>query len=726
MSEVEIMFLKRKKTKDSTRLPTQLLWGVTFIILLLLCAQTIYFYFNMQSHYQQYRMLLHQKLITSQQNRLTSELNDVQYMINQMFAEATELLKQETRLQTQQALTLMNSLYQRYHQQLSEAEMKVMLIESLRDIRFFDGRGYYFIDEMDGTILLLPIDPQKEGSLVVDSDDRQQAVMHELIQAASDPQREGFSHYRWYAPGNDKVMRNKISHVRIFEPYNWLIGTGDYLYRFENDLKPKIYNYIRNIHFGRTGYVALIDDRGQLLSSGVNSERTDVNYLQDPNSLIRQAGRDIFAMAGAGGGFLSYDWSQKEQSDLSQQFAKVEPITDRGWILLAGISQDEVDELFLSEQEVMNVKIKQYELHQVLALSVIGLLALLITLTYNRWLKARFRRYEDNIQRQQDELRETADSLKLSALIVESAHEGVIICDAKKRILQVNSAFTRITGYREDEVLCKTPDILSSGVHNDSFYQEISQRLSNEGSWRGEIWRKRKDGEVYPEWLSISENKNSKGEVQHYIATFSDITHIKELEHKLRYLAETDPLTGLANRRTLMDCLNHDIAAQDRYQAPKVALFYLDLDRFKLINDCYGHDIGDSLLIEVANRLKSCLRESDLPCRVGGDEFILIIKFNEADESKQLIPFTQRLLNKLTKPLNLTSIDIDISCSIGVAIYQPGDDAYGLMKRADQALYKAKREGRGRACFYDETVSEGIYPTLIDAVMPASEQHKDQ
>ncbi|MDO6564575.1 cache domain-containing protein [Amphritea sp. 1_MG-2023] len=708
------MAFKRQRHDNSTGSPTQLLWGGAFIILLLLGAQALYFYFNTQSHYRAQLNVLREELIDEQHSRLASELADARAMIDQRFIEAMALLKQQARSQTHQALTQMNSLYQRYHEQLSDAEMQQMLIESLRDIRFFDGRGYYFIDEMDGTIRLLPTNSEKEGSSALSMQDTAaQRVMQGLIRVVSNPRQEGFSYYRWYAPDDKQVMKEKVSYVGVFKPYNWIVGTGDYLYRFENDLKPKIYDDIRHIHFARTGYIALMNRQGRLLASGANPEREGIDYLHHSDPAIRATTQQIIEQAQLGG-YLSYDDYQADKHPL----IKSQLIEDRDWVLMAGIYQNEINELFSSKQQRLDAEIKRDRLHQMIALSVIGLLALLITLTYSRWLKARFTRYEHDINRQQHKLRKVADTLKLNALIVESAYEGVIVCDADLRIVQVNSAFTRITGYPSAEVLGKTPAILSSGFHDDQFYQEMWHALNVEGSWRGEVWSKRKSGEVYPEWLSISENKYADGSVQNYIATFSDITQLKDLEHKLRDLAETDPLTGLANRRMLMDCLNRDLAARHRYQSAGIALFYIDLDHFKTINDCYGHDIGDSLLIEVAKRLQSCLRDSDLPCRVGGDEFILIVKFKEDIGVEELIQFSQRLLNALIKPMHLTNIDIEISCSVGVAVCESSDDAYSLMKSADQALYKAKHQGRGCACFHDDRISATVYPSPAEVESP--------
>ncbi|MBR9868687.1 MAG: diguanylate cyclase [Oceanospirillales bacterium] len=690
------------KDNNSPRFPVRLLWGISLIILLLLLLQTVYIIFSTRTQHQQQLASLQEELMQEQRKRLKAEMNDAEHMIGQMFTEATDLLKRESRTQTLQALQLMNSLYQRYHQQLSEAEMKKLLVEALRDIRFFDGRGYYFIDQMDGTAVLLPTVPQLEGrSLLDNQDDTGHYIMQGLIDAVSNSQQAGFSYYRWYAPDDDQQMKDKIAYAAVFEPYNWIVGTGDYLYRFENDLKPHIYHYIRNIRFGHTGYFALSDSDGTLLASGVTPELEGVNFIDDADPRVRDSAESMLDTARKGGGYQFYDWYKSGETDLSKKLSLINPLNNREWILIAGIFQDELNELLSAQKQALDSELRNVAFNQLIALTMIGLLALLITLIYSRWLKSRFKRYEDDINRQQAMLRETADSLKLSSLIFESAYEGVIVSDANNRILQVNKAFTRITGYSEDEVIGKSPSVLSSGLQDDVFYQRMWQRLAVAGIWRGEIWNKRKNDEIYPEWLSISLNKDASGNVLNYIAIFYDITQRKELEQQLRSMAETDPLTGLANRRSLMDSLNRDMSFKERYHSPGIALFFVDLDHFKWINDSYGHDVGDSVLMEVANRLISCLRESDLACRVGGDEFVILCKYKLEDGDQQLRQLSSRLLDQLMKPFSFAEIEIDISCSIGVAVHHKGDDAFGLMKSADQALYEAKHQGRGRAVFSD-------------------------
>ncbi len=706
-------------SNNSTRLPTQLLWGVFFIILMLLLAQTIYFFLNTRAQHQQQISSLRENLIQAQRSRLEAEMADAEHMIDHMFAEATDLLKQESYNQTRQALLLMNSLYQRYHKQLSEPEMKQLLVEALREIRFFDGRGYYFIDQMDGTAVLLPTSSELEGSSLLDNkDDTGHYIMRGLINAVSNPQRAGFSYYRWYSPDNDQLMKDKVAYVEVFEPYNWIVGTGDYLYRFENDLKPRIYNYIRNIRFGDTGYFALVRTDGLLLASGATPGREGINYLNGEDPQLRESAKRAVDSARNGGGFVSYDWYKPGATELSHKISLVRPLKNSEWILVAGIFQDELNVLMAEQEQKRDTEMRHVVLNQVIAFTIIGLLALLVALTFGRWIKIRFKRYQNDINRQQAMLRETADSLKLSGLIVDSAYEGIIVCDVDKRILQVNSAFTRITGYTQDEVLGDTPAMLSSGRHDEVFYQRMWQQIDSEGGWRGEIWNQRKNGEVFPEWISISAHKDSRGNVQNYIAIFYDITQRKELEQQLRSMAETDPLTGLANRRSLMDSLNRDLATMERHSTPGIALLFIDLDHFKLINDHFGHDVGDAVLIEVAGRLKRCLRETDLASRVGGDEFVSIIKLRPEEGLQQLEILCERLLEQLIKPVCFAETDIDISCSIGAAIHVQGNDAFGLMKSADQALYEAKRQGRGRVVFYHDELQTIASPSPVEAETP--------
>lgn len=284
------------------------------------------------------------------------------------------------------------------------------------------------------------------------------------------------------------------------------------------------------------------------------------------------------------------------------------------------------------------------------------------------------------------------ERLELFAKMFDNSDEAIIITDAQKRILAVNPAFQRITQYSPDEVLGQDPRLLSSGKQNTEFYGAMWDAISNAGQWAGEIWNRRKNGEVYPEWLSIGVVKNSRGQVINYIALFSDITKRKEAEQRIEFLAHYDALTKLPNRALFSDRLRHALQVADR-AGSKVGLMFLDLDKFKSINDTLGHTAGDQLLQSVAERLTRCVRQSDMVCRQGGDEFMILLEDVSSVLDIELV--ARKIMAEMSVAHRLGEIDRTVSFSIGAAIYP--DDASNdetLTQCADQAMYLAKQSGR--------------------------------
>lgn len=289
----------------------------------------------------------------------------------------------------------------------------------------------------------------------------------------------------------------------------------------------------------------------------------------------------------------------------------------------------------------------------------------------------------------------TEKQLRLMAAAVENTHEGIVVTDADGIILQVNPAFERITGYTAAEAVGRTPALLKSGRHSEGFYREMWQTLRTTGQWTGEIWNRRKSGDAYPERITISAIHDSARAITHFVGVFQDITDVKRSEDALRSRAYHDPLTGLPNRSLLYDRLNKSIARARRNNS-KLAVLFLDLDRFKNVNDCLGHHVGDQLLQEVAERIKTCCREEDTVARLGGDEFTVILA--DVDENGEIAAeVATRIIDALSKPFRLLSYDVKTSPSIGIAVYpSDGEDEGSLMKNADMAMYGAKDAGRGR------------------------------
>lgn len=286
---------------------------------------------------------------------------------------------------------------------------------------------------------------------------------------------------------------------------------------------------------------------------------------------------------------------------------------------------------------------------------------------------------------------------RLAAEFFNGTSEGFVITDANQRIIQINPAFTTITGYSPQEVIGKKPHVLSAGRHDAAFYQAMWSDIERLGHWEGEVRNRRRNGEEYPEWLSISRIQNDEGHTTHYVAIFSDISRRLEQEARIRNLAYFDPLTGLANRTLLRDRAEHDLS-MSRRRKTTLSLLFIDLDHFKHINDSLGHLIGDQLLVEISQRLSSHMREQDTVARLGGDEFMALLPDTHAEGAAHM---ARQLLDMLSKPFVVGTHELAVTPSIGIAIYpNDGTDFDSLYRCADTAMYRAKQEGRNRFAFF--------------------------
>ncbi|MEI6706559.1 MAG: PAS domain S-box protein [Methylococcales bacterium] len=298
--------------------------------------------------------------------------------------------------------------------------------------------------------------------------------------------------------------------------------------------------------------------------------------------------------------------------------------------------------------------------------------------------------------------RKLAESeLRIAATVFES-QEGMLITDTQGIILNVNHAFTLITGYSKEEVLGKNPRLLSSGRHDKHFYNQLWQAIYSIGSWQGEIWNRRKNGEIYPQWLTITAVKsNGNGIISHYVSTQTDITERKITEERVHQLAFYDSLTQLPNRRLLHERLKHGIEVSHR-TGHFMAVLTLDLDKFKAVNDTFGHTAGDELLQQVAERLKACMREMDTVARLGGDEFVVLIE--NVTQPEQVAHIANSIIHILKQPFSLSkNHEAHIGTSIGIALHpQHGDTIETLMDNSDTALYRAKDNGRGCFAYFSD------------------------
>ena len=295
-------------------------------------------------------------------------------------------------------------------------------------------------------------------------------------------------------------------------------------------------------------------------------------------------------------------------------------------------------------------------------------------------------------------LKETEAKLELAACVFENTLDGVLITDADGIILSVNPAFTEITGYTAEEAVGQNPRILQSNRHDQAFYAAMWKQIITEGRWNGEIWNRRKDGDLYLERMTISMVRDADGEPVRYVSVFSDITAFWRKDEHIKHLAFHDALTDLPNRTLLMDRINQIIINSDR-EPCNLALLFLDLDGFKLVNDQYGHNVGDELLKEVAKRLLGLVRQSDIVARLGGDEFIVVL--NNPKGIEKITSIATSVVSSINEPMEILGEVHRVGASVGIALF-PADAStcVDLIKNADTAMYVAKGSGRNKISFY--------------------------
>ncbi len=309
------------------------------------------------------------------------------------------------------------------------------------------------------------------------------------------------------------------------------------------------------------------------------------------------------------------------------------------------------------------------------------------------------------------ERKRAEEKLRQAAMVFENTRDGVMITDARGRLQAVNQAFEAITGYPEEEAIGQDTAFLRSGHHDDAFFQAMGKTLASAGYWQGEVWNRRKNGEIYPEWLTISSVRDARGNTEHYVSVFTDLSQIKRNEAQLEHLAHYDPLTGLPNRALVQMRLDHALDRAKRH-GQRIGILFIDLDHFKTVNESLGHAIGDELLVEVARRLKTRVREEDTLGRVGGDAFALLLE--PIDEAQEAVDVARDLHGMLAQPFHCTDQhDVFLGASIGICIF-PGDgeSVASLLRGAESAMYQAKESGRNQTCCYDARMNTNALAKL--------------
>ena len=669
-------------------------FGMIGTSLLIIAGIFGYFLFKENLSYENRLQTLDREIQQQQKQQIRAEVDKAREFIEHMNSQAEEQLKQQARSAVEQAHSIATSLYNKHKNQLDQTAIEELIKTALRDVRFFKGRGYYFINDADANAVLMPIRPALEGtSLLINADAQIFHIINTLLDSIDNESGAGFSRYSWYPPGNKQQKLRKISYAKKFSPYDWHIGAGDYIQSFEEDLRLAALERLSRITTNNNTSVTIVDAKGVVISRSQL-----VKDVQNETILPLEADnlQQLLSFAKSGGGIFNYRTATAETAG---KFAFVETIQPFNWVIIADIFPRQISQIIESQRSLIAENSRSDLKMLVIVLSIAGLVTLAFSLLFNRSFSRLFKRYQGSIDLQEREIFNKTLELKLAARVFESSNEAIVVTDAAHNIIAVNPACITTSGYSANELIGQKSDFFASDHQDKIFYQRQHGHLQERGYWQGEMFHQHKNGGFYPSWVSISTSLGSDDKVLNYISTFSDISERKKTEQRLNYLADYDPLTKLAKRHILAERVNEVISYSDLNHQQKFALMLIDLDRFKNINDSLGHNIGDQVLQEIAKRLAGNIRVSDIISRLSGDEFIILVNNNKSESAAKRL--ANRIMRDLAEPVHILEHDLVVTPSIGIATFpEHGESFDALLKNADAALNHAKSQGRNNFQFF--------------------------
>ena len=585
-------------------------------------------------------------------------------------------------------------------------------------VKAIGSSGYTYILNSHGVLQSHPV------SLLQGKDISEWQFVKEQIN-----RKKGFLEYEWQNPGEVKP-REKVLYMDYFDPWDWIISVTAYrdeLFQLINagDFR----NEIMSIKIAERGYPFVIDEKGLVLAHPTMSG----NVLAWDNEY-----RELFSkMINAKQGKVFYDWPDPETKEKKKKVAVFETIDQLGWVVAAS---GYVSDFYGPLQSLKKLFIALVCVGLLLAFFISYYLSTYITAPLNSLLKRisaeqelhnmgkgnvshkneieelsdHFSLYMRQLGDNNEKLRQLLEEQKKTSLdlniykeIFENIVEGISITDSQGTIVRANPAFEKITGYSAEEAIGHNPRILKSDRHPPEFYTEMWSMLEKKGYWSGKIWNKRKNGEVYPEWLTISAVRDKLGKVSNYAAVFNDITELVEHQERIQYLAYHDDLTGLPNRLMALEQLRKMIS-ECRRKNEKLVCLICDLDNFKTFNDSLGHEEGDRLLRLVVDRLRPLLRLEDVLGRIGGDEFVILAKTGGTSEEYAL-SISERVFSAFIESIQLDEQRIYLAMSIGIALFpEDADEPDELIKRAMLALNSAEKTKGSSFCFYNPAMEVEI------------------
>lgn len=621
-------------------------------------------------------------------------------------------------------LQIVESYYQKQQAGLipeSEAKKEIRALFNAQKIGL---SGYLYCLSSTGVPLLHP-EKEVEGKEVLSLEEYKQAwpFIREQIRL-----KEGYLEYSWKNPP-DKGFHPKALYMRYFKPWDWIISASCYQEEFQSIIDFKaIEERIAVFRYGQSGYAFILNDKGEVLA------HPDLKNKAPKPEYPAQVKAIMAAKDHANGQPVFYSWQQAEETSARDKVLFFKRIPQFG--LIVAVSTTKADAYY---------GIRAYRHLVALVVAVGSLLAVCAAYVLSRFIATplrsfaselavadqtcaqvyeggnetaflldQFNRYIQGIRESNEKLnaeitfRKSAEGfLQIYKTIFDNATEGIVITDISGKILSVNSAFALITGYEVHEVIGQNPRILQSGQHDAEFFQRMWQDLREKGAWEGEIWNKKKDGTIYPEWLTINSIRNERKHILYYFASFYEIGELKRREKQIAFMAYHDALTRLPNRVFLENRLAKAIKTISA-DGGMIAIFFIDIDNFKNVNDVFGHKQGDDLLVQVSHRFAGVLGKNDSLYRLSSDEFILLME--HVSNESVIYLMANRIQAVLKKHFMIDFKKIYVNASIGISLY-PGDGDSGLelIRSADMAMHRAKREGKNRYQLFTKGMHEELY-----------------
>ena len=670
--------------------------------------------------------------------RVDEAVNYAEFMQRRLGQRAESRLKSRV----QDAYQVASGLYESQKDKVSRSELKVLIREALRGMHFDDDHGYFYALDFDGMSQLAADRPELEGSNLLPLKDRSgQFVARDMITIAT-TKGEGFYNYRWTKPKSPGNQFRKLSYVKNFEPLNWVIGSGLYLDDLEDEIKSEVLDRIGDTRWGDDGYLFIFNEDG-VIQQNANKTVVGSNLLSSNNPQMRDVAKRMLALSKTGGGFQEYVWDKAGNGTLVNKIAYSRGYAGWKWIIGSGVYLQDLE----TEQAAMVARLRS----GVIAAVALSALLIFAALAGAYWHAQRFRRrlvddmqpilnflaaapehrpslqpaqqkyaelrtiahaaveLNDHWRTTQTELRQREESQRL---LLDRAPYGLVEVLPDGYIGYINPAFTRILGYDIREM--PTLEHWWNQCYPHAAYREQVQAAwqqmraaGNQDSMVEHVFlAQAKDGAMHEiRYLFVRMNDDR------IIVTLDDITDRRAAEKEIENLAFYDALTGLPNRRLLSDRLQQCLAtsARNRHYG---ALLFLDLDRFKQLNDTQGHHIGDRLLVEMAQRLRQCIREGDTLARQGGDEFILVLEDLSADAEEaasQAKLVAEKVIAQVRLRCDFDGVHYQGTVSVGITLFQGLQQSREeLLKRADMAMYQAKADGRNAYAFFDPDMQQRI------------------